>query len=157
MNLSLSPSPFLSLSLFHSLCSLIWHGWRVALEYEDLTDLNNEDKSHVVTTKFQKYWEAEVRRTRYSFIILPNKFQNMCDFFHSAGRPSRDDGYQPISIQDDDDMVRVVSSRQQERRRRSGPSLVLVLVKSFWTIFLAAAGFKFVQDILNFVSPQVLK
>lgn len=45
-------------------CSLIWRGWRVALEYKDLSDLNREDKSGVVARNFQRNWDAEVRRTR---------------------------------------------------------------------------------------------
>ena len=60
--LSVSPSLPLPLS-FSPLCSLIWHGWHVALEYKDLTDLNREDKSGVVDGKFQRSWEAELQRT----------------------------------------------------------------------------------------------
>ena len=81
-------------------------------------------------------------------------------------------GYQPVSIQDDneasvdstprqprregDTVVRVVPSSRQ-RRREAEPSLVLALLKSFWPVFLSSAFFKLVQDLLNFVGPQVLK
>ena len=74
----------------------------------------------------------------------------------SAGRPVRRDGYQPITIQDREEGVRVVSRRGQNRSGKQ-PSLVIALVRTFWGIFLAAAAFKFVNDLLAFVSPQILK
>ena len=80
-----------------------------------------------------------------------------------AGRQRRR-GYQPVSIQDDDMVdVEISSSRQPMRRRRGRrrrepePSLVLALLKTFWPVFLSSAFFKLVQDLLNFVSPQVLR
>ena len=85
-----------------------------------------------------------------NFIFAPVVYRN------TGNRRARADGYQPISIQDDDDGVRVVSSGRRTSRR-SEPSLVIALAKSFWPIFLAAAFFKVLQDLLNFVSPQLLK
>ena len=76
-----------------------------------------------------------------------------------TSRPARADGYQPVNIQDDDEdeEVRLVSSSRRRGNKKAEPSLVLAFIRSFWVIFLAAAFFKFVQDLLNFVSPQVLR
>ena len=46
---------------------------------------------------------------------------------------------------------------QQPRRRRLEPSLVVALGKSFIGTLAAAAFFKLWQDLLSFVSPQLLK
>ncbi len=43
------------------------------------------------------------------------------------------------------------------RDRGSRPSLVRALGKSFWRVLLISAVFKLVQDLLSFVSPQLLK
>ena len=93
--------------------------------------------------------------------ILPSASCESCTIHYSRGtatRPVRVDGYQPINIQDDDEDegVQVVSSRRR-RKKKAEPSLVFAFVRSFWVIFLAAAFFKFVQDLLNFVSPQILR
>lgn len=48
-------------------------------------------------------------------------------------------------------------ARQQQRRSRFGPSLVLALGRSFAGTLVAAAFFKLWQDLLGFVSPQLLK
>ncbi|CAI8018869.1 Multidrug resistance-associated protein 1 [Geodia barretti] len=146
---------FLSRITWWWLNGLIWRGWRKDLEYSDLTDLNPQDKSAVVAGNFQKSWESEVHRTQ-----------------KPVAGGGRRKGYQPVSIQDDneasvdssprqptsegDTVVRVVPSSRQ-RRREAEPSLVLALLKSFWPVLLASAFFKLVQDLLNFVSPQVLK
>ena len=42
-------------------------------------------------------------------------------------------------------------------RSSSGPSLVIALGQSFAGTFMAAAFFKLCQDLLGFVSPQILK
>lgn len=42
-------------------------------------------------------------------------------------------------------------------RRKSDPSLVWALTKTFWKIFVVAAIFKLLQDLLSFASPQLLK
>ena len=48
--------------------------------------------------------------------------------------------------------------RESTRRGRSSePSLVLALGKTFAGTLLAAAFFKLCQDLLGFVSPQILK
>ena len=61
--------------------------------------------------------------------------------------------YQPINTETTSTGVRVITAG----RKKKEPSLVWALAKTFWGIFVAAAFFKFVQDLLNFVSPQVLK
>ncbi len=43
----------------------IWYGWRHPLTYDDLADLNVEDKSAVVTPQFQKHWANEIKKARY--------------------------------------------------------------------------------------------
>lgn len=40
----------------------IWHGWRRPLTYDQLYDLNSYDKSEVVSPKFQKNWEKELKK-----------------------------------------------------------------------------------------------
>ncbi len=43
------------------------------------------------------------------------------------------------------------------RGRQSRPSLVKALGKTFWRVFLISAVLKLVQDLLSFVSPQLLR
>lgn len=42
----------------------MWKGWRKSLTYDDLYDLNYEDKSRVVYPKFQRQWSKELKRAK---------------------------------------------------------------------------------------------
>ena len=44
--------------------SVLWKGWKKALEMSDLTDLNEEDKAKVVTTSFNKNWSEELLKAK---------------------------------------------------------------------------------------------
>ena len=73
------------------------------------------------------------------------------EFFDSKATHSAD----KISFQ------KATHRREQQRsdrpRKPKSPSLVLALAKSFGGTFFVAGLFKFCQDLLNFVSPQLLK
>ena len=43
------------------------------------------------------------------------------------------------------------------KRKKKTPSLVLALVKTYWRILLSAGLLKLMHDLLNFVSPQILR
>ena len=47
----------------------MWKGLRKSLTYDDLTDLNSVDKSHLVAPKLQKEWDKEVHRAGYDLIV----------------------------------------------------------------------------------------
>ena len=40
----------------------IWHGWRRPIKYEDLADLNTNDKSRVIAPRFQRIWNEELEK-----------------------------------------------------------------------------------------------
>ena len=45
-------------------CSTIWRGYRRALEYTDLWNLNDEDRASYVGAKFEREWQKEVKRAK---------------------------------------------------------------------------------------------
>ena len=61
------------------------------------------------------------------------------------------------------DRITFLSATQQNERKRrkkrgpKEPSLVMALARSFGGTFFVAGVFKLLQDLLNFVSPQLLK
>ena len=46
-------------------CSFIWRGYRSPFNYDRLNDLNNNDKSRVVSPKFQSEWEKQLKKDKY--------------------------------------------------------------------------------------------
>ena len=50
--------------------SQIWSGWRHSLSYDDLTDLNAEDKSRVIAPHFQRHWDKELEKAGLVFVRM---------------------------------------------------------------------------------------
>ena len=50
-----------------------------------------------------------------------------------------------------------VSARQRTRQTKSNPSLFLAMCQTYGLSFLVAGFLKVINDLLNFVGPQVLK
>ena len=69
----------------------------------------------------------------------------------------RHDNFQNMSIANSELAMLIDPEPHIEVRRKNNPSLVWVLVKTFWKIFIMSAFFKLLQDLLLFVSPQILK
>ncbi|XP_064405656.1 multidrug resistance-associated protein 1-like [Halichondria panicea] len=124
----------------------IWYGWRHPLTYDDLADLNEKDKSGVVAPQFQKHWDNEIKRAG---INLSDKEQGTSN--RHQLEQSFDESYRPSG--------RLFSSdvEHETRQKKSAPSLVRALFKTFWRIFLISGLFKLSQDLLAFVSPQLLR
>lgn len=129
---------FLSYITWWWLTGLIWRGWRKALVYSDLTDLNYEDKSRVISPVFQRNWDKEVEKSGLTF----------------AQTHVEEEEYEPINRSLSDGVCVVTTD---EPRKRKDPSLVIALSKTFAAPFLAGAFFKLLQDLLTFASPQLLK
>jgi len=45
--------------------STIWRGYRRALEYTDLWNMNPEDRANYVGVKFEREWQKEVKRAKW--------------------------------------------------------------------------------------------
>ena len=45
----------------------------------------------------------------------------------------------------------------KRKKGKRGPSLVMAIIKAYGFTFFVAGIFKFGQDLLSFVSPQILK
>jgi len=55
---------FLARILFFWFDGLGWKGYRNPLEYSDLWDLNEEDKSEALVPQYQEYWDEAVEKSK---------------------------------------------------------------------------------------------
>eukprot|EP00731_Ephydatia_muelleri_P028692 Em0020g336a len=121
---------------------LIWRGWRKALEDSDLTDLNEEDKSQMVTAIFDRNWKQELHKAWVPTSVPTTPYVSLNEDLSGA--------YD----------VQVTAMHSKEPRplpRRREPSLLTALAKSFWQLFVVAGIFKLLNDLLSFVNPFILK
>ncbi|XP_018568571.1 multidrug resistance-associated protein 1 isoform X2 [Anoplophora glabripennis] len=118
---------FLSRLLFTWFDSLAWTGFRKPLEATDLWDMKPEDSAKEIVPLFEKHW------------------QNTLD---------KSGSYSPTQnaqFKSDVDHVAFVNSKKKKEA-----SVLPALVKSFGPTFAFGALLKLMQDILTFVSPQIL-
>ncbi|KAK2583563.1 hypothetical protein KPH14_009513 [Odynerus spinipes] len=107
--------------------SLAWNGFRKPLEATDLWSMNPEDTASEIVPKFDKHWNKNKGKG--------DSVQNTkASFRKSSGQVDFNNAY-----------------------RKKVSSILPALCKAFGATFLFGAVLKLVQDIMTFISPQLLK
>ncbi|KZC08998.1 Multidrug resistance-associated protein 1 [Dufourea novaeangliae] len=106
---------------------MAWKGFRKPLETTDLWSMNTEDSATEIVPKFDKYWNKNAPKN-------DNVQDTKASFRKSSGQVDFNSGH-----------------------KRKVSSVLPPLCKAFGATFLFAAALKFVQDIMTFASPQILK
>ncbi|XP_078610231.1 multidrug resistance-associated protein 1-like isoform X2 [Branchiostoma floridae x Branchiostoma japonicum] len=138
-------SSYLSKITFWWFNPLVILGYKRALETADLYSLNQVDRSDHVVPLFEKEWQKE-RQKCQKFDSQDAKvvYQNL----NGVGKV----GYELLPNKGE---VEIVDG--SENAKKCNPSLVKALVRCFWHRFAVIALYKLIQDILLFVSPQLLR
>lgn len=107
--------------------SMAWKGFKTPLETTDLWSINPEDTAKEIVPTFDKYWNKSSQKN--------NNVQNTkASFRKSSGQVDFNNEY-----------------------KKKTSSVLPPLCKAFGATFLFGAALKFVQDIITFASPQILK
>ncbi|CAG9853670.1 unnamed protein product [Phyllotreta striolata] len=120
---------FLSRILFSWFDALAWKGFRKPLTTEDLWDMNIEDSSRELVPKFETAWKETLLKAE-----------------SSSSNPAGQ-----VKFKSDSDHVDFLNSKPKKQA-----SVLPALVKCFGPVFFFGAFLKLCQDLLVFVSPQVL-
>ncbi|XP_018048305.1 PREDICTED: multidrug resistance-associated protein 1 isoform X2 [Atta colombica] len=120
-------SSFPSRIIFAWFDSLAWKGFRKPLETSDLWSMNPEDMATEIVPKFDKYWNKNLRKT---------------DEVESVKA-----SYRQTSGQVD----------FNSSRKKKVASILPPICKAFGATFIFGAFLKLIQDIMTFISPQILK
>ncbi|XP_012271250.1 multidrug resistance-associated protein 1 isoform X2 [Orussus abietinus] len=120
-------SSFPSRVLFAWFDAMAWKGSRKPLETTDLWSMNPEDTASEIVPKFDKYWNKSVKAAE---IVQGTK----ASFRKSSGQVDFNGG-----------------------RKKKVASVLPPLCKAFGPTFIFGSLLKLFQDILTFVSPQILE
>nr|CAD7427423.1 unnamed protein product [Timema monikensis] len=120
---------FLSKLFFSWFDALAWKGFRKPLETSDLWNMNPEDTSSEIVPIFDKYWEKSKRKSEK--VSSPK-----ATFRKTSGR------------------IDFVSGKQKTKQQAS---VLPAICKAFGPTFLFGSALKLFNDILTFVSPQILR
>ncbi|GAB1859186.1 Multidrug resistance-associated protein 1 isoform X7 [Camponotus japonicus] len=120
-------SSFPSRILFAWFDPLAWKGFRKPLETSDLWSMNPEDMATEIVPKFDKYWNKS--------LIKRDEVENAKASYRKASGQVNFNGSQKKKI----------------------ASILPPICKAFGATFMFGAFLKMVQDIMTFISPQILK
>ncbi|XP_025986916.1 multidrug resistance-associated protein 1 isoform X3 [Solenopsis invicta] len=127
-------SSFPSRILFAWFDSLAWKGFRKPLETSDLWSMNPEDMATEIVPKFDKYWNKSLRKTD----------ELIWTYFRVESAKA---SYRKASGQVD----------FNSSRKKKIASILPPICKAFGATFMFGAFLKLIQDIMTFISPEILK
>ncbi|XP_054263384.1 multidrug resistance-associated protein 1 isoform X4 [Macrosteles quadrilineatus] len=132
-------SSFPSKLTFSWFTPLAWKGYRVPLEAHDLWHMNFEDTAKEIVPRFDKYWDELVAKKSKSFWDNFGAATSKASFLKRSGS------------------VDFMGSSSSSKYRLGQASILMPLCKAFGSTFLFGSFLKLAQDLLTFVSPQLLR
>ncbi|XP_064490303.1 multidrug resistance-associated protein 1-like isoform X2 [Ornithodoros turicata] len=131
-----SGASFLSKLLFSWIYPLIIKGYKKPLENTDLWALGRGDCTENVVPRFDKFWHREVAR-----VPADNERgeTNACYSNHK------------------DEQVKFSSPPSSKKKNAQKPGIIRPLIMAFGPTFLLGGVLKLGHDVLQFVSPQLLR
>ncbi|CAG5119557.1 unnamed protein product, partial [Candidula unifasciata] len=131
-------SSFLSRITFWWFTGMVIQGYKRALTQADLWFLNREDTAEYVAQKFYKHWN--LRKQTVPVSAVANGDVQETSFIFREGSA-----------------ILTTYAVGMEDGKTPKRKLLSALVRTYICFFLQAAVFKLAQDLLSFVSPQLLR
>ncbi|XP_061829744.1 multidrug resistance-associated protein 1 [Nerophis lumbriciformis] len=131
---------FLSKITFWWITRMMMRGYRHPLEEKDLWSLNPEDCSQKVVPRLVHCWNTECQKgksTEQKTMYSPKRARNH-------------DNKDSQSVEESEILL-------IKKTQRKEPSLLWALCLTFGPYFLISCFYKFIQDILMFVGPEILR
>ncbi|XP_076867780.1 ATP-binding cassette sub-family C member 2 isoform X4 [Brachyhypopomus gauderio] len=155
---------FLSRITFHWFTRMVIKGSKGPLVQEDMWELNEKDTSRYISQEFEEIMGRELRKACGRL----EKWQNEKN---KKSRPKPDPDQNGMTTGISQDVLVMVERREQEHQRKNEVEkneedghpnyphswLMLSIAKTFKWVLIESAFFKLLQDLLAFVSPQLLK
>ncbi|XP_069125383.1 multidrug resistance-associated protein 1-like [Argopecten irradians] len=135
-----SDSSFISRISFWWFSSTVVQGYKRALDRSDLFAMNEEDMCSSVIPHFDKYWQQEIEKEKSS---KRHAETPSTDGIELQTRNQNGETYTEVHVADGKPPYKA--------------KLLICLIKAFWPMFLLSGLFKLIYDILQFVSPLILR
>uniref|UniRef100_A0A8C5FMM4 ABC-type glutathione-S-conjugate transporter n=1 Tax=Gadus morhua TaxID=8049 RepID=A0A8C5FMM4_GADMO len=117
-------------------------GYKTPLEAKDLWSLNVQDSSQTVVPRFLEEWEKEQAKNRKPEMYMCGATNHV-----TAGAAG--------AVENGPEETEVLLSEGRAAPRQ--PSFLWALIRAFGPFFLIGSAYKLLQDLISFVSPQLLR
>uniref|UniRef100_A0A665VFY5 ATP-binding cassette, sub-family C (CFTR/MRP), member 2 n=1 Tax=Echeneis naucrates TaxID=173247 RepID=A0A665VFY5_ECHNA len=139
-------APFLSRITFNWFNSMVMKGYKLPLVQEDMWELSEADSTAHINQCFQHFMQPELAAARRR---LQNKMRKNPD--------KNRDKAQDVAFQNDGKEKKKKKDKKEEEQNYPNSWLITTIYKTFKGVLIESAIFKLLQDLLAFVSPQLLK
>uniref|UniRef100_A0A3P8T989 ATP-binding cassette, sub-family C (CFTR/MRP), member 2 n=1 Tax=Amphiprion percula TaxID=161767 RepID=A0A3P8T989_AMPPE len=162
-------APFWSRITFHWLNSMTVKGYKKPLVQEDMWELNREDSTPYIHQHFQHFMKSELSKARI-------RFQHKLKKKGVEGRDKAQDeaiqnglsnglgkgvSHDVLIMEEkgkkEDEKKKKKKDKKKEEENYPNSWLISTIYKTFKGLLIESAFFKLIQDLLTFVSPQLLK
>ncbi|XP_051815787.1 canalicular multispecific organic anion transporter 1 isoform X2 [Acanthochromis polyacanthus] len=159
-------APFWSRITFHWLTGMTVRGYKRPLVQEDMLELNKEDSTPYIHGHFQHFMKSELSKARIRFQHKLKKkgvkgkahdetMQN--GLSNGLGKGVSHDVLIMEEKGKKDDEKKKKKDKKKEEENYPNSWLITTIYKTFKGLLFESAFFKLIQDLLTFVSPQLLK
>nr|XP_046256958.1 canalicular multispecific organic anion transporter 1 isoform X2 [Scatophagus argus] len=157
---------FLSRITFNWFHSMAWKGNKRPLVQEDMWDLNEVDTTAYVNQRFQHFMQSELDAAQARYQEKLEKKQNRekgqeeafkSDLSSGLGKGVSRDVLMMEEQGVKEDKKKKKKDKKKEKKDYPNSWLIPTIYKTFKRILFESAIFKLLQDLLSFVSPQILK
>ncbi|KAF7647210.1 hypothetical protein LDENG_00175960, partial [Lucifuga dentata] len=159
---------FLSRITFNWNNSMVVKGFKQPLAQEDMWELNKEDSTLYVFQRFQSIMQSELSaaRTKFQTRLKKTPAKSRQKVQEEAFRNGLSDGLRKGVGQDvlmmeekrkKEDEKKKKNEKKKEEENYLNSWLIPTIYKSFKGMLIKSVVFKLLQDLLSFVSPQLLK
>ncbi|TSP25420.1 Canalicular multispecific organic anion transporter 1 [Bagarius yarrelli] len=152
---------FLSRITFNWFNWMVYNGYKRPLVQEDMWELNEKDTTSYISQKFEEVMKVELKKARQKLQKKQSKIKK------STARTDQEQNglakgvSQDILVMEEkgENTVKEKKKKKKKDNDANYPDswLVPTLMKTFKWVLLESAIFKLLQDLLSFVSPQLLK
>nr|XP_055026726.1 ATP-binding cassette sub-family C member 2-like isoform X1 [Misgurnus anguillicaudatus] len=153
-----STATFLSRITFNWFNSMVYNGYKKPLIQEDLWDLNESDSTQQISQQFEEIMNQELKKAQR---VLQKKKLKKIDKDHHNGLTNGIS--QDFLVMEETSESKRKNKKESKKDKKASKSvyprswLVPTIGKTFKGVLLQSAIFKLLQDLLSFVSPQLLK
>uniref|UniRef100_A0A3B1IP99 Canalicular multispecific organic anion transporter 1-like n=1 Tax=Astyanax mexicanus TaxID=7994 RepID=A0A3B1IP99_ASTMX len=154
-------APFLSRITFNWFNRMIFTGYRRPLVQEDMWELSEKDSTNFISREFEEMMKQELRKAHSRLQKKKMKMKKISRPEHQQNGLNKGISQDVLVLVDQSEKSEKKSKR--ENNLDSGEEdyphswLILSIAKTFKWVLLESAVLKLVQDLLSFVSPQLLK
>uniref|UniRef100_A0A8C2XQZ4 ATP-binding cassette, sub-family C (CFTR/MRP), member 2 n=1 Tax=Cyclopterus lumpus TaxID=8103 RepID=A0A8C2XQZ4_CYCLU len=145
---------FLSRITFSWFSSMVVKGFKRPLVQGDMWELNDTDGTADINQRFQYFMQSELGAARVRF---QNKLKKKRDKSRDKAQEEAFQNGLGKGVSQDVLMMKKKKDKKKEEKDHPNSWLITTIYKAFKGILFESAFFKLLQDLLAFVSPQLLK